>query len=202
MNLIERVKNILRQPKTEWQTISTEATSAGDLYKNYIVPLAAIGPAASIIGMSVVGISLPFMGGTFRVPITSSIAQAVTSYVLTLVGVFVIALIIDALAPSFGGEKNQIQALKTATYASTPSWVAGGLMILPMLGPIVMLVALYGLYLLYLGLPILMKAPQEKAVGYTAVVVVVAIVVMMVIGAVSGIFMPTPTMPVPNFTPH
>ena len=151
--------------------------------------------------MSVVGISLPFMG-TFRVPISSSIAQAVTSYVLTLVGVFIIALIIDALAPTFGGEKNQMQALKVATYASTPSWIAGIVMILPMLGVIALLAALYGLYLLYLGLPLLMKAPQEKAIGYTAVVVVVAVVVMMVIGVVSGLFMPTPTMPVPGFTPN
>lgn len=201
MNMIERVKNILLQPKTEWETISTESTSAGDLYKSYIVPLAAIGPASSIIGMSLIGISLPFMG-TFRVPLSSSIAHAVTSYVLTLVGVFIIALIIDALAPTFGGEKNQAQALKVATYASTPSWVAGIVMILPMLGFIALLAALYGLYLLYLGLPLLMKAPREKAIGYTAVVVVVTIVVMMVIGTVSGLFMPAPTMPVPGFTPH
>ena len=124
MNLVERVKNILLQPKTEWKAISAESTPAGDMYKSYIAPLAAIGPAASIIGMSVIGISLPFMG-TFRVPISSSVAHAVTSYVLTLVGVFIVALIIDALAPSFGGEKNQEQALKVAAYASTPSWVAG-----------------------------------------------------------------------------
>lgn len=201
MNMIERVKNILLQPKAEWVTISTESTSAGDLYKSYIIPLAAIGPAASIIGMSLIGISLPFVG-TFRVPISSSIAHAVTSYVLTLVGVFIIALIIDALAPTFGGEKSQAQALKVATYASTPSWVAGIVMILPMLGFIALLAALYGLYLLYLGLPMLMKAPQEKAIGYTAVVVVVAIVVMMVIGAVSGLFMPAPNMPVPDFAPR
>ncbi len=201
MNMIERVKNILLQPKAEWETISTEATSAGDLYKSYIAPLAAIGPAASIIGMSLIGISLPFVG-TFRVPISSSIAHAVTSYVLTLVGVFIIALIIDALAPTFGGEKNQAQALKVAAYASTPSWVAGIVMILPVLGVIALLAALYGLYLLYLGLPLLMKAPQEKAIGYTAVVVVAAIVVMMLIGAASGMFVPTPSMPIPDFAPR
>lgn len=201
MNLIERVKSLLLQPKAEWAAISTESMSAGDLYKSYIIPLAAIGPAASIIGMSLIGISMPFVG-TFRVPVSSAIAHAVTSYVLTLVGVFVIALIIDALAPTFGGEKNQAQALKVATYASTPSWVAGIVMILPMLGIIALLAALYGLYLLYLGLPMLMKAPQEKAIGYTAVVVVVAIVVMMVIGAVSGLFMPAPNMPVPDFAPR
>lgn len=201
MNLVERVKNILLQPKSEWAVVADESTPVVDLYKNYIAPLAAIGPAASIIGMSVIGISMPFMG-TIRVPITSSIAHAVTSYILTLVGVFIIALIIDALAPSFGGEKNQEQAFKVATYASTPSWVAGIVMILPMLGVIGLLAALYGLYLLYLGLPLLMKAPQEKAIGYTAVVVVVTVVVMLVIGGISGLFMPAPTMPMPGFAPN
>jgi hypothetical protein len=189
MKLIDRVKNILLQPKVEWEAISAESTPVGELYKGYIMPLAAIGPAASIIGMSVIGISLPFIG-TYRVPITSSIAHAITSYVLTLVGVFVIALIIDFLAPTFGGEKNQAQALKVAAYASTPSWVAGIVMLLPMLGILGILAALYGLYLLYLGLPLLMKAPPEKAVPYTVVVVVVALGVMLVIGGVSGLFMP------------
>lgn len=201
MNLVDRVKNILLQPKAEWGVIAAESTPTGDLYKNYIVPLAAIGPAASIIGMSMVGISMPFMG-TIRVPITSSIAHAVTSYVLTLVGVFIIALIIDALAPSFGGEKNQEQALKVAAYAATPSWVAGIVMLIPMLGIIGLLAALYGLYLLYLGLPLLMKAPQEKAIPYTVVVVVVAVVVMMVIGGISSMFMPAPNMPMPGFSPQ
>lgn len=201
MNLVDRVKNILLQPKAEWEVIAAESTPTGELYTGYIMPLAAIGPAASIVGMSLVGISMPFMG-TFRVPITSSVAHAVTSYVLTLVGVFIIALIIDALAPSFGGEKNQAQALKVAAYASTPSWIAGIVLILPMLGILGLLAALYGLYLLYLGLPLLMKAPREKALGYTAVVVVVAIVVMAVIGGISGVFMPTPTMPMHGFGPN
>lgn len=201
MNLVERVKNILLQPKTEWGAIAAESTPAAELYKNYIAPLAAIGPAASVIGMSVVGITMPFVG-SFRVPITSAIGHALTSYILTLVGVFIIALIIDALAPAFGGEKNQAQALKVAAYASTPSWVAGIVMILPMLGIIGMVAALYGLYLLYLGLPLLMKAPAEKAMAYTAVVVVAAIVMMVVIGGISGLFMPVSTMPMHGFAPN
>lgn len=202
MNLVERAKNILIQPKSEWGVIATESTSAPELYKGYIMPLAAIGPLASIIGMSLVGISLPFMGGTYRVPLTNSITHAIASYILMLVGVFIIALIINTLAPTFGGEKNQTQALKVAAYASTPSWVAGIVMLLPMLGIIALLAALYGIYLLYLGLPVLMKAPSEKAVGYTAIVVVGAVVVMIVIGAISGLLMPAPSMPVPGFMPQ
>lgn len=194
MNLVERVKNIVLQPKAEWETIAGESTTVADLYKAYIVPLAAIGPAASIIGMSVVGLSMPYIG-TFRVPILSAVAHGITSYVLALVGVFVIALIIDALAPTFGGEKNRMQALKVAAYASTPSWVAGIVMLLPMLGIVGLLAALYSLYLLYLGLPPLMKAPRDKAIAYTAVVVVAAFIVMAVAGAMSNLFITMPTMP-------
>lgn len=199
MNLIERVKNILLQPKVEWEKISAESTSTVELYQGYIVLLAAIGPAASILGMSIMGINIPFVG-TYRVPFMSALAQGVTSYILTLVGVFIIALVIDALAPTFGGEKNQLQALKLAAYASTPSWVAGIVLLVPMLGAVGLLAGLYGLYLLYLGLPLLMKAPQEKAIGYTAAAVVVAIVVMAVIGGVSGLFLPA--MPGPGFGVH
>jgi len=194
MNLVERVKNILLQPKSEWEVIAGESTSVAELYTGYILLLAAIGPLASSVGMSLVGIHMPFMD-TFRVPLGGAIASALTNYVLTLAGVFVVALIIDALAPAFGGEKNQAQALKVAAYSSTPSWLAGVVLLVPMLGIVGLLAALYGLYLLYLGLPRLMKAPQEKAAAYTAVVVVVAVVVMMVIGGLSNLFITPPTLP-------
>lgn len=189
MTLINRVKNILLEPASEWDVISAESSSTASLYQGYIIPLAAIGPLASILGMSIFGISMP-LGGTVRIPLTNALGNAITSYALTLVGVFVIALIIDALAPNFGGEKNSIQALKIATYASTPSWVAGILMLIPTLGSLVLLASLYGLYLLYLGLPKLMKAPQDKSLAYTGVVVVAALVVMAVVGAMGRVFMP------------
>jgi len=198
MDLVERAKRILLQPGQEWQVINTETTTTADLYKSYIVPLAAIGPVASIIGMSVVGVSVPFFG-TYRVPFGTAISHAVATYVMTLVGVYVLALIINALAPTFAAEKNDMQALKVATYASTAAWLAGVFTLIPMLS-ILGVLGLYSLYLLYLGLPILMKAPQEKALAYTAVVVVAAIVVFAVISVVAGAFVtyPTPTMRMPG----
>jgi hypothetical protein len=186
--LLERVKNILLKPNAEWPVIAVETTSTGKLYTGYIVPLAAIGPIASIIGMSLVGIDVAFLG-TIRTPILSSVSSAVVSFVLALLGVFVLALIIDGLAPTFSGEKNQGQALKVAAYSYTPAWLAGVLGVVPMFSLLEVVAALYGLYLLYLGLPILMKAPKEKAVGYTAVVVICAIVLGVVLGAISGTMM-------------
>lgn len=190
MGLVDRVKKILLTPKTEWQVIDGEVTTTADLYKGYIIPLAAIGPIASLIGNSVFGITVPSVG-TWRQPIGQAITGAVLSYVLMLAGVFVLGLIIDALAPTFGGTRSQIQGLKVAAYASTASWLAGIFGLIPMLG-LLGLVGLYSLYLLYLGLPVLMKTPPEKAMGYTAVVIIVAIVLFMLIGVVTSRFIATP----------
>ena len=191
MNLIDRVKRILLSPQPEWEAIDGEATTPSALYTGYIMPLAAIGPIATVIGYSVFGIRVPFSATVYRVPIGSAITSAIVTYVLTLVGVYVLSLIIDALAPTFGGTKSRIQALKVAVYAATAGWIAGifsmvpGLRFLGILG-------LYSLYLLYLGLPVLMKAPKEKAVSYTVVVIIAAIVLAMIVATIAGRFMTIP----------
>jgi Yip1-like protein len=194
MDLVERAKRILLQPGQEWQVINKEAATPVDLYRSYIVPLAAIGPVASVIGLSVVGVFVPFFG-TYRVSFGTAVSHALVSYVLTLAGVYALAMIINAFAPTFAGEKSQIQALKVAAYASTAAWLAGVFGLIPALS-ILGILGLYSFYLLYLGLPTLMKAPQEKALGYTAVVIVAAIVVFAVISIVSGAFVryPSPSM--------
>jgi hypothetical protein len=175
MPLVDRVKRLLLTQQAEWPVIDGESTSTSALYTGYIMPLAAIGPVASVIGYSVFGIRMPFNGTVYRVPIGSAITSAIVSYVLALAGVYVLARIIDGLAPTFGGTKNQIQALKAAAYSSTAAWVAGIFAMIPglrMLG----ILGLYSFYLLYLGLPIVMKAPAERAGAYTIVVVIAAIV--------------------------
>jgi len=188
MNITERIKGILLRPKEEWQIIAGETTSIAELYKNYIILLAAIGPVASFVGMSLVGVSLP-MGGAYRVSITTGIMSAVVRYGLTLVGVYILALIIDALAPTFSGEKNISQAFKLATYSYIPGWLVGVFALIPALG-ILGILGLYGLYLLYVGLPVLMKSPKEKSTGYTIAIIIAAIVIFVVIGAISRVFIP------------
>jgi len=198
MNLKERVKGILLKPKQEWQTISKEAITIPELYKTYVVILAAIGPVASIIGMSLVGIRISFVGW-FRTPILTSISSAVVHYILTLVGIYVLALIIDGLAPTFSGRKSLNQAFKVAAYSATPGWIVGVVGIIPSLSPL-MILGLYGFYLLYLGLPVLMESPKEKSLGYSIAVIIAAIVIFVVIGFISSAFISYPTagMPVPR----
>jgi hypothetical protein len=150
-----------------------------------VLPLAAISAVAQFIGASVVGHSLPFVG-TWRMPLGWGLGMAVWHIVGAVVAVFVLGLIIEALAPTFNAEKNRMQAFKVAAYSFTPGWVAGIFMILPALGILVLLASLYGIYLLYLGLPRVMKNPPEKSAGYTALTVVAAIVVSVIIGVIGG----------------
>ncbi|MGA9362741.1 MAG: Yip1 family protein [Bacteroidota bacterium] len=195
MNLPDRAKKIVLQPKQEWEVIATESATTAQLYTSYVIPLAAIGPIASIIGMSLIGISVPFIG-TYQVPIGAAITHSILSYVLTLVGIFVLALIIDALAPSFSGQKNQMQALKVATYSCTAAWLGGIFSLIPSISILAIIPGIYSLYLLYVGLPVLMKSPQDKALVYTVVVVIAAILIFLVIGAVSSAlvsYYPVPT---------
>ena len=184
MSLVDRAKAILLTPQKEWPVIEAESTSPASLYTGYIVPLAAVPAVSSLIGLTVFGISL--LGTSFRVPIGDALPRVAVQYVLTLVGVFIMALIVDALAPTFGGTKSQIQALKLMAYASTASWVAGIFMIIPALGILALVGGLYSLYLLYIGLPVMMKAPPDKALGYTVAAIVAAIVVFAVIGLVTA----------------
>lgn len=186
MNLQTRARNILLTPNTEWPVIAGETTPTSSLITGYVAPLAAIGAVAGFIGGSIVGMSLPFVG-TYRVPITTGLGAAIFAFAMAIVGVFILAFIIDALAPTFGAQKNSAQALKVAVYSYTPAWLAGVLQIIPALSVLAIIAALYGIYLLYLGLPPLMKSPPDKAAGYTAVVVVSAIVLSMVIAAVGGV---------------
>lgn len=178
MDLVSRVKGILLTPKTEWGVIDTEPTTVGSLYTGYIIPLAAIPAIAGFIGHAFIG-TLGYRWG-----MTAALTAAVVGFVGAVVGTYILALIINALAPNFGGQKSQIQALKVAAYSATASWVVGIVGILPALA-ILGILGLYSLYLLYLGLPTLMKAPQEKAMGYTVVVIVCMIVLYVVIGAVT-----------------
>jgi hypothetical protein len=173
MSLVDRVKAILITPQKEWPVIEAETATPASLYIGYIIPLAAIGPVAGLIGMSMFGFA-----GVFKVPMGISRQWALIQYVSTLVGVFVLALIIDALAPQFGGTKSQIQALKLAAYAWTAAWVAGIFRIIPSLGILKTILGLYSLYLFFLGLPVMMKPPQDKSVAYTVVVILVAIVIV------------------------
>jgi len=191
--IMGRAKSMLLAPRTEWAVVAAEPETIGGLYSGYIIIMAAIPAIVRFLSSTLIGVSVPFLG-SFRVPIAAGLTTAVLTYVLALVWIYVVALIVDALAPSFGGEKNRVQALKAVAYSSTAYWVASIIGIIPGLGLIAALAGgIYSIYLLNMGLPFTMKGPSDKAIGYTAVTIIVAIIVgwvfALVVGSVAGLGM-------------
>jgi Yip1 domain len=182
--LVARIKGILLTPDAEWAVIDTEPATIASLYTGYIVILAAIGPIATFLRGQLFGYGA--FGITWRPPIIGAVSSAIVSYLLALVGAFVMALIIDVLAPTFQGQKNQVQALKLVAYGSTASWLAGIFGLIPGFG-LLGLLGLYSAYLFYKGLPVIMKSPADKSIPYLVVVIVVAIVLAIVISPITAL---------------
>jgi hypothetical protein len=184
--IVARAKGMLLTPRTEWPVAAAEPDSIAGVYSGYILLLAAIPVLVSFLAATVIGVSVPLLG-TYRVGIAAALTGAVVRYALTLVAVYVVALIVDALAPTFGAEKNPVQALKTVAYSYTALWVISILGIIPGLALLATLGgAIYSVYLLNMGLPSTMKCPPDKTVGYTALTVVIAIVVGVVLSLILG----------------
>jgi hypothetical protein len=183
-NIIDRAKSILLTPRSEWPVIADEPDTLGGLYTRYIIIMAAIPAVVHFVSAALIGVSVPVLG-YYRVGVGAALSAAILTYVLALAGIFIMALIVDALAPTFGGQKSQVQALKTVAYALTASWVASVIGIIPGLHLLAALAGLiYTIYLLNMGLAFTMKCPPEKTAGYTAVTIIVAIVVGLVLGLI------------------
>lgn len=186
MNLVERVQAILLKPKATWPVIEGEPDDIAGLYKNYLVYLAGVSSLAAFIGFSLIGTGM--MGIHFRVPILAGLANMVVGFVLTLVMIYVLALVANALAPSFGGQKDMGKAFKLVAYGATAGLLGGVFNLLPALSMLGLLAALYSIYLLYTGVPVMMKVPEGKALGFTAVLIVCGIVASIVVMTVGSLF--------------
>jgi hypothetical protein len=165
MATMDRIKGMLLAPKAEWPKVAAEPATVQSLYTGWIMILGLIGPIAMLV-------LLGFVTGGF------GLSAAIASYVNTLVGVAIIALIADLIAPTFGGTRDYVASLKLVAYAATAVWVAQIALVVPILGALVVLVgAIYSVYLLFLGAPVLHKCTGDKAVAYTIVLLLCAIVI-------------------------
>lgn len=178
MNLIERVKNILITPKTEWEVINGETATSQSLLMGYVLPLAivaAIGPLLS--GLLFAGaLGLKFF-----------IISAIIAFVASIIAFYVSVIIIDMLAPSFGSEKNMGKSAQLVAYSGTPSYVGGLLSFIPVIGWLVSLAAwAYSIYLMYLGIGPLKKTPEDKKVVYMIVAFIIMIALYFIVAAILG----------------
>lgn len=184
MNLIEKVKGVLLKPKDTLPILKTEQEIIHGLII-YICILALIPMIATFIGKAVVGIGIGEWG-RFRAPAGYAFITALILYALTVGSVFLIGLIIDFFAPTFGGNRNYLMAIKTAAYSCTPFMLGGILAIFPsiILSILWFIFALYGIYILYLALPVFMESPREQIILYSVVTVAGAIIVALVFGLI------------------
>lgn len=177
MSLIDRAKNIIVSPKTEWEVIAGEEPNVGQIFTGYVIPMALLPAVASFIGWGFIGVG-PVSG------ITLGLAYGVVSLLTSLIGVYVFAFVVNLLAPNFESEKDMGRAMQLAAYGYTPMWVGGILNVLPFIGWLGSLFGLYGIYLMYLGFPHTMKTPQEKVIIYMIVAVIVLMIVYFVVAAI------------------
>jgi len=194
MDLVKRAQGIILKPKEEWAVIKEEPTTVPELFTKYACILAAIPAVAMFLGWALIGFRVPFSGASWT---GRGLLYAIFSYVLGLVSVYIFGFVINALAPNFGSTQNPTLAMKLAVYSMTPGWVAGIFHIIPALGILAAIGSLYGLYVLYLGLPILMDTPKDKALGYFIVIIIVSIVVSIIINVLARLVLPTGPMMMP-----
>lgn len=188
-NLFERVKNILLTPRTEWPVIEREFTEPAFLFVRYVAILALIPALAGFVGQSLVGVKVSV--GTFREPVVSGLTNAAISYLLSFLIVYVMAMVIDLLAQSFGGQRNFMHALKLSVYAHTPVWLAGIFLVMPGLRFLTVL-GLYSVYLLWTGAPPLMRVPRNGAPLFALAIIVTAFVVIVLLALIKDFIFALP----------
>jgi hypothetical protein len=178
MSLLDRAKNIILTPQTEWSTIAAETPNVQGIITGYVLPLALITPVASFIGGAVMSGATSSLGATYLIGVS------VVTFITSILSVYIAAYVIDYLAPNFGSEKNFGRSFQLVAYTATPGWVAGIFQIVPALGVLAMVAGLYGIYVMYLGLPVMKKTPADKVVVYMIVSFIVLLAATFILTAI------------------
>lgn len=175
MNIIERAKNMIMTPKTEWLVVDTEQSTPMALLTSYVLPLAIIASLANVLR----GLLFSSGFGTYF------IWAAVIGFISILIGFYISIYVIDMLAPSFGSEKNLNKSAQLVAYSNTPAWVAAFLSFIPIIGWLLAIAGwVYSIYLFYIGLTIMKKTPEDKKVVYMIVAYIVIFAVTAIISAI------------------
>ena len=190
MNAALRAKAMLLDPLVEWTRIEQETGDPAYLLSRYVAVLALIPAVFGFIGVSVIGVSVPG-SGAMRVPVFDALFGAIFGYVLTCATVLLLGLIIELVAPWFGGRRNFDAAFKLAVYSFTPVWLAGIFLVLPGLR-FLALTGCYGAYVLWLGLPRLVKAPEQKSQSFALLIVACACLLLYIAAATQRLVFGTP----------
>jgi len=181
VNIVDRAKNILITPKSEWTIIDKESGNSNAILASYILPMLFVGALATFIGQGLIGENI---GGFNTASVKAGLIGALLYVALSIVTVYIVAVAIDALAPSFESEKNWNKSFQLAAYSLTASYVGAVFLIFPALNIIVILCTIYCIYQLYTGIPIMKKTAADKQVAYLAVVILITVVAVILVGII------------------
>ena len=187
MNLIERAKNILISPAKEWDVIINEDPNVKKILTDYVLPLSIIASLTAFIGFGFIGFRN--MLGYQLNGIGWGFYYALLFFIVSVCTVYLTAFIVDRLALSFGSEKNFGRSFQLVAYSYTAGWIGGLFQILPVIAFLGTILSLYGLYILYIGMPKLKYTPADKHIGYFVVTLIVLIAVYIVIGLILSAIM-------------
>lgn len=183
--LIRRAITLITKPQAYWEEVVADSGDIKDLLIPNVLILAAVPALAQFIGVGLLGGLGMLKLGLYGRWIGASLVAMFISYLLNVGLWLAFGFIIDALAKSFGAERDLGQSMKLATGAVTPMWL-GQILLLTTIAPLGWLGMVggfgYGCYLLYVGLPLMNGTPDDKAVGYTAATMGCLFVVSLVAG--------------------
>lgn len=184
-DIIDRIKEIVLKPRETWEIIRTEETTMVGLFKNYLLLLVAAPALALFLGLLIVGVPINIVK-LHQYKFGQCLVTTLVLFAVTVVLIWLLGKLISLIAPNFGSTSDDLKGFKVSVYTFTPFLVAGLCMIIPSFGVVVMLLAvLYGLFILYIGLPIVMGTPKEKAFPYSIVVMVGVVLVCIIIAMIA-----------------
>ncbi len=183
MTTINSALDLVKNPVAYITSHKDTPMSVGDIMIKWVAILAAIPFIATLIGdLWYYDAFLPRgFAGSF---VAYAFVSAILFYILSVVAVYVVGVVIRMLAPTFGSTVDEIKSLKMAAFIFTPVFLIGALDIIPPLGFLEFLGLLYGLYILYLGLPILLNTPKDRVVTYVVGVVIATFLIYYILDVV------------------
>lgn len=184
MAILQHTLGILLRPNTEWEAIRNEKNSFIQVFVSHIPFLALIPAICAYIGVTQVGWAVG-EGSIVKLTPASAASLCALTYVALLTGVYLLGEFINWMSKTYGvlgdDAKRHYESTALAVYVSTPTFIAGFAMLYPHLwfvAGVIGVAAVYSVYLIYQGIPILMNISKEQAFMYATSVVTVGLVLM------------------------
>ncbi len=166
--LISRMVNMILKPKTEWVNVYQEQPFMVRSW-SYALMLLLIPAISNFMAYGFIGVKIS--GLTIKSPILG-LQEGLMTFICGILSIYATALVVYFLAPGFNSEKKFGRALQLVVYSMTPFWVAGIMFLVPGIQPIVYMTGIYVFYLMFKGLPVLLRIPGKKITGYLTVSII------------------------------